>query len=223
MPHQALYSQIFTKGDTSVDERAYLLKQATKYPYFSLPYFYLLQQTPDEHAEYTAIAGKAALHFNNAHLLHIRLHEKATPAPAPSIVSIEKIETGSKKDTKDELLFEPLHMTDYFASQGIKLSEEQQATDKLGKQLKSFTEWLKTMKKTHGNSLPENTAIDDSAVQQQAEYSNQATEVVTESMAEVFIQQGKTQKAIEIYQKLSLQNPGKNVYFAQKIESLKDT
>ena len=45
------------------------------------------------------------------------------------------------------ITFEPMHMVDYFASQGIKLSEEVQPADKLGKQLKSFTEWLKTMKK----------------------------------------------------------------------------
>ena len=47
------------------------------------------------------------------------------------------------------MVFEPMHLVDYFASQGIKLSEEVQTGDKLGKQLKSFTEWLKTMKKVH--------------------------------------------------------------------------
>ena len=219
MPHQALYKSIFNKPEASGDGRAYLLQQTEQYPYFSLPYFFLLKQTPAEASDFATIASKTALHFNNAPLLYIRLQEREQATPTPSMTSMEK----RKKEPAEALLFEPLHMTDYFASQGIKLSEEQQATDKLGKQLKSFTEWLKTMKKTHGNTLPEHTAINDSAVQQQAESSNQATEVITESMAEVFVQQGKTQKAIEIYQKLSLQNPGKNVYFAQKIESLKDT
>jgi hypothetical protein len=41
-------------------------------------------------------------------------------------------------------------------------------------------------------------------------------------MAEVFIQQGKINKAIVIYQKLSLQNPSKSPFFADKIESLKE-
>jgi hypothetical protein len=219
MPHQALYKKIFDKPEATGDGRAYLLKQMEQYPYFSLPYFFLLKQSQAETSDDATIASKTALHFNNPSLLYIRLQETESTSPSPSIISTEK----RKKEPTETLLFEPLHMTDYFASQGIKLSEEQQATDKLGKQLKSFTEWLKTMKKTHGNTLPENTAIDDSAVQQQAESSNQATEVITESMAEVFVQQGKAQKAIEIYQKLSLQNPGKNVYFAHKIESLKDT
>jgi len=45
-------------------------------------------------------------------------------------------------------------------------------------------------------------------------------ELVSESLAEVYVKQGKKQKAIELYQKLSLLNPEKNTYFAAKIESL---
>lgn len=45
-------------------------------------------------------------------------------------------------------------------------------------------------------------------------------EWISESMAEVYMKQGKKEKAIEIYHKLSLQNPEKNAYFAAKIENL---
>lgn len=45
-------------------------------------------------------------------------------------------------------------------------------------------------------------------------------EWISESMAEVYVKQGKKEKAIEIYHKLSLQNPEKNAYFAAKIENL---
>jgi len=45
-------------------------------------------------------------------------------------------------------------------------------------------------------------------------------ELVSESLAEVYVKQGKKTKAIELYQKLSLLNPEKNAYFAAKIESL---
>ena len=40
-------------------------------------------------------------------------------------------------------------------------------------------------------------------------------------MAEVYIQQGKKEKARDIYQKLSLLNPAKSTYFAAKLENLK--
>ncbi len=117
--------------------------------------------------------------------------------------------------------FEPFHTVDYFASQGIKLSQEEQPKDKFGKQLKSFTEWLKTMKRL---PVPElSKAAEDSSeqkVQHLAEDSVHEADVVTEAMAEVWIKQGNRQKAAEVYRKLSLQNPSKSAYFAAKIEHL---
>ena len=45
-------------------------------------------------------------------------------------------------------------------------------------------------------------------------------DLVSESLAEIMIKQGKFDKAIEMYRKLSLRNPQKNAYFAGKIEKL---
>jgi hypothetical protein len=122
---------------------------------------------------------------------------------------------------KEEMLFEPLHATDYFASQGIKISDVPFLDDKLGKQLKSFTSWLKTMKKVHPDKLPMVTAQIETAVQNQAAKSNEEAEIVTEAMAEAFIQQGKEIRALDVYEKLSLLNPTKSAYFAAKIDQLK--
>lgn len=128
----------------------------------------------------------------------------------------------AEKNVMDEMpLFEPMHMVDYFASQGIKLSEDVQPTDKLGKQLKSFTEWLKTMKKVHVNRTEESAGPADNNIQSLAEKSNKEDEVLTVSMADVFAKQGKVDKAIEVLEKLSLLNPAKSAYFAAKIEHLK--
>ena len=146
---------------------------------------------------------------------HISHHE---PAPEPSG---RLIDIATEKSEPDQPLFEPLHATDYFASQGIKLSENVLGNDKLGQQLKSFTAWLKTMKKVQGDRLPPVSAAGEAAVQNLAEKSNLEEDVLTEAMAEVYSQQGKTEKAIETYSKLSLLNPSKSAYFAAKIESLK--
>ncbi len=127
----------------------------------------------------------------------------------------------SNSDSSEALVFEPMHLVDYFASQGIKLSDEVQPADKLGKQLKSFTEWLKTMKKVHVPVTEAIAANSDILVQTLAEKSNWEAEVVTEAMAEVLTQQGKVAKAIEVYKKLSLLNPPKSTFFAAKIEQLK--
>jgi hypothetical protein len=146
------------------------------------------------------------------------------PANQEIELSPEKKETLSYSNgSDDQLIFQPLYATDYFASQGIKLSEEAQATDKLGKQLKSFTDWLKTMKKINPTKiLDTHSAQTDITVETLAEKSNTEGEVLTETMAEIFIQQRKTEKAIETYQKLSLLNPAKSAYFAAKIEQLKE-
>ncbi len=45
-------------------------------------------------------------------------------------------------------------------------------------------------------------------------------EIISESMAEVYVKQGKKKHAIDMFKKLSLRNPEKSVYFARKIEIL---
>ena len=119
---------------------------------------------------------------------------------------------------------EPLHTVDYFASQGIKISADIEGQDRLSIKLRSFTDWLKTMKKIHPEKLE--SGMDQgaqSAIQHIAEHSNEAKEVVTEAMAEVFAKQGLHHKAAEVYRKLSLLNPGKRVYFAAKISKLNNS
>lgn len=133
-----------------------------------------------------------------------------------------KLNIDTANTTEDQIIFEPLHTSDYFASLGIKLSGEIMSSDKLGKQLKSFTEWLKTMKKIHGDQLVPPGGQADVSIQKLAEQSNKEAGVVTEAMADVLLHQGKTEKAIEVYKKLSLLNPSKSAYFAAKIDQLKE-
>jgi hypothetical protein len=133
----------------------------------------------------------------------------ATPATKPT-------------QAEEEPLFEPYHTIDYFASQGIKLKLEDLEKDRFGKQLKSFTEWLKTMKKINpAEQVREKTSTAiDPAIEENATASVLSEDILTEAMAEVWVKQGNKQKAIQIYQKLSLQNPSKNGYFASKISQL---
>ena len=159
--------------------------------------------------------------------------EIATPAPVAEMPSVEQpapvvtetpAEAEAPKKTAtatQDFLFEPYHTIDYFASQGIKLTLDENPTDNLGKQLKSFTEWLKTMRRLPQKDrevVPDRVA--EEAIQTIAAHSVQGKDVLTETMAEVLAKQGMREKARAVYEKLSLLNPDKSAYFAAKIEQL---
>ena len=146
----------------------------------------------------------------------VRQDEEMVIAPLPSI--IEKVE-----DKEQPLVFEPYYTVDYFASQGIKNVIEERPKDRFSQQLKSFTEWLKTIRQLPAQqiaTLSADTGSEEKVVQL-ATHSLEEKEVDTEAMAEVWIKQGHPEKAAEIYRKLSLLNPSKSSYFALLIENLK--
>ncbi|MEO7961687.1 MAG: hypothetical protein ABIR19_09070, partial [Ginsengibacter sp.] len=89
---------------------------------------------------------------------------KNTDAPVESDSGqMKNILTESTK-ADDVIPFEPLHTVDYFASQGIRLNEATLSNDKLGTQMKSFTEWLKSMKKLHPDKLAGNNSLAEDIV-----------------------------------------------------------
>lgn len=148
--------------------------------------------------------------------------EEVQEAVPEKEIELPKLEIVDEKVDEKALAFEPYHTVDYFASQGIKLSQEEATKDKFGKQLKSFTEWLKTMKKIPAAEQQSTTITGtDKKVENMAAHSVEKSEIVTETMAEVWAKQGNREKALEIYQQLSLLNPSKRAYFAAKIDSLK--
>ncbi|MDP4150835.1 MAG: hypothetical protein Q8927_01810 [Bacteroidota bacterium] len=172
--------------------------------------------------EYPAEEGSSEETVTHAPVEEQHFREELTAAPqveekaaAPQEVG----ETGAQQvvQAEEPLVFQSYHTVDYFASQGIKLSveENQNPSDRLGRQLKSFTEWLKVMKKLpkkEEDVTPD--AIAEQKIQAIAAHSIEGREVLTETMAEVLAKQGMWQKAAEVYQKLSLLNPDKSAYFA---------
>lgn len=151
-------------------------------------------------------------------LAAVQKDEEQSDLPALPEFKIEPMDP-----TTAELSFTPYHTIDYFAAQGIKLSDEQNKTvDRFSTQLKSFTEWLKQMKRLPGATTAGNISLtEERNIEKMAEQSLSGKNADTEAMAEVWIKQGNRDKAIEIYQKLSLLNPAKSAYFAAKIDHLK--
>lgn len=121
-----------------------------------------------------------------------------------------------------ELPLEPYHTIDYFAAVGVKHQQEEAPKDRLSRQLKSFTGWLKSLKKLPGGNPEEGISeAENEKVERLASNSVKKTEVLTETMADVLAGQGRIDEAIEILKKLSLQDSAKSAYFAARIAHLK--
>jgi thioester reductase-like protein len=138
-----------------------------------------------------------------------------------NIPQFKQIETVQGESLDQLIPIEPYHTVDYFASQGIKLSHSFEK-DELGTKVKSFTDWLRTMKKLQPEA-PEIRSNESLFPQLNKKDVQQAAhEIITEAMAEVYLKQGLKEKAIEVYNKLSLQNPANKHIFAAKISLIKE-
>jgi hypothetical protein len=116
---------------------------------------------------------------------------------------------------------EPYHTVDYFASQGIR-NRTDEPEDELGKKVKTFTAWLKTMKRLQPSAEIKEIEDSDEEIDSGLDQPIAQEIIATEAMAEVYLKQGLAQKAIDVYAKLSLQNPANSHIFAAKIIQIKE-
>lgn len=98
-------------------------------------------------------------------------------------------------------------------------SEKQKEESKDQRALKTM--WQK--EKLAAAMEEENEEIPENVFEMAVNSISKEDGLVSETLAEIHIKQGKYDKAIEMYRKLSLRNPQKSAYFAGKIEeTLKD-
>jgi hypothetical protein len=140
-------------------------------------------------------------------------------APEEIIQNTIPVDTVEKEETA--IPIEPYHTVDYFASQGIKTRLED-PQDELGKKVRTFTAWLKTMKRLQPAAEINEIEESDEEIDNGLDQPIMQEIIATEAMAEVYLKQGLTQKAIEVYAKLSLQNPANSHIFAAKIIQIKE-
>jgi hypothetical protein len=165
------------------------------------------------------------------------------------ILDESMIEQTEETAYKTDDLIQPLFVDNYFQHQGIEVSDEipeeidESEAEKSLMVMMGFDEWLLFLKKKNEakKSEEEDKAMlrsmwqreklaaamgeeDDNipeAVFEMAINSIDKQDImVSEPLAEIHVKQGRFDKAIEIYRKLSLQNPEKKTYFAAKINHL---
>ena len=181
---------------------------------YQLLYAYKLRK--ENHPDFLNQWQKTLLYFNNPLFLQYIL-DKVDVNPANAILT-----NSLAQNESTEFNFTPYHSIDYFASLGIRFTPELNANDKFGNQLRSFTDWLKEMRRLPNAEIKSNIPMSDIIkIEKLAKSSLSGNNADTEAMAKIWQQQGNINKAIEVYKKLSLQNPAKRAYFAAKIEHLK--
>jgi len=160
----------------------------------------------------------------------------AAAAPAsPEEEPLKIFPFERQEETETTLTFQPLYTDDYFAYK--KLKEPDQADDlneKGAAEMRSFTDWLREMKqgfaqkankdwyheqltRSYTDTDPE---VSETVEKMAMESITLNDDIVSETLAEIWARQRQYQTAIQIYQKLSLLNPNKSTYFAQKIQEL---
>jgi hypothetical protein len=158
-----------------------------------------------------------------------------TAAPVDSETDPIKIFPLAMPEAETSLTFQPLYTDDYFAYKRIKEPEHaEMLNDKGAAEMKSFTSWLKDMKHTFAEKASKqwyhqqmHRSYEDVDPEVSATVEKMAMssitlndDIVSETLAEIWARQHQYQTAILIYQKLSLLNPNKSAYFAQKIKEL---
>ena len=181
--------------------------------------------------------SKATAYFPSSLHLHCLMHQvgqtnEHTPADAKlnSLLDQQVAQFNEEVDASAALDYEKETAVslqkDYFAAQGIELDLSKLPQDKFTQQLRSFTAWLKVIKNKDGADQGDQIAAlapdQEQIIAQIAEKANVPADILTESMAEIWEKQGNWKKAIATYEKLSFIFPEKSVYFASRIEHLKN-
>lgn len=160
------------------------------------------------------------------------------PAAAPAAEATDAIKIFPLDTTapaEGSLTFQPLYSDDYFAYKRLKDPVNAELiSDKGAAEMKSFTSWLRDMKDTFAEKASKkwyqeqmHRSYEDADPEVSAAVEKMAmssitlnNDIVSETLAEIWARQQQYQTAILIYQKLSLLNPNKSAYFAQKIKEL---
>ncbi|SHL64109.1 hypothetical protein SAMN05444266_104253 [Chitinophaga jiangningensis] len=161
--------------------------------------------------------------------------DTAAPENPEPMIKIFPLELSD--DAPTELIFQPLYTDDYFAYKRLKDPEHADELSVQGEaEMKSFTSWLREIKDNFAGKTnkdwyqqqlhriyeeDEEPEISETVEKMALDSIRINNDIVSETLADIWVRQRQYQNAIQIYQKLSLLNPDKNAYFAQKIKELK--
>jgi hypothetical protein len=202
-----------------------------------IPEMVNVQEVPEPKAEEEEVAAPSVIAVATpaAAINHEEHYHPVYPADTPDQDDPIKIFPLDIPAEETTLTFQPLYTDDYFAYKRLKEpARADDLNDKGMAEMKSFTEWLRQMKDSFAGKAQkdwyhqhlhhiyedEEPGVSEAVEQMAMNSITLNDDIVSETLAEIWARQHQYPAAIHIYQKLSLLNPDKSAYFAQKIQEL---
>ena len=223
----AFINKLMTIRDDDYDGQTHLSLSRTieKYPYFSLLYYYYAKGAKNLSISFNENLALASAYSPDRKRLKEFLETKTS---YPYITDNPQPTNMDKINAKIEEL-KKLYSNDL-----PKLQKKEESHDII-KEIDSYIETELSSNPTKEelierflkienpkvNSLEK--AKDSSSINEQvSENIVDELEIVTETMAKVYMKQGRNDKAIKIYKQLILANPEKSIYFATQIKNIEE-
>lgn len=182
-------------------------------PWFAIGHQLLAKEIQRlEQNDFENYPAKAAIYSMNRKLLYDRLFDAAQNHNNIELqnFNMEEQQSGEIPEAEQQPIFD-YPVADYFANQTVSINaNSEDAVDMF------LASSQKISVKTEDNKN-ETVEIDEDADMETII----GDDFVTETLAEIYAGQGYISRAIKVYEKLSLQNSKKSVYFATLIENLK--
>jgi tetratricopeptide (TPR) repeat protein len=147
------------------------------------------------------------------------LTEPSNPQPT-SLEQEEPLQFQTSENTAEDQSEEPKNLETLEYIEEIAKREEKTISEVQKKQQEIIDNFIANAPKIQRLKFqPEPEGFQEDLSKRYAQLNN---ELLTENLAAIMAKQGKTQKAIDIYQKLIWKNPEKKAYFVSCIENLKN-
>jgi tetratricopeptide (TPR) repeat protein len=136
-------------------------------------------------------------------------------ADLPETKDIQPAKAQEEDDDEDKSLMVVMSFSEWLAYFKVKSQKEKEEEED---QRALKTMWQK--EKLAAAMEEENDIIPEGVFEMAVNSITKEDDLASESLAEIHVKQGKYDKAIDMYRKLSLRNPQKSAYFARKIETI---